>query len=46
MCSRERKPAKFLIDHTGEIAGRFRPRMEPEAAVLAEAAIESALPAA
>ncbi|GGU62116.1 hypothetical protein GCM10010211_28930 [Streptomyces albospinus] len=41
----EKKPEKFLIDHTGEIAGRFRPRTEPEADDL-PAAIESALPAA
>ncbi|MYT33947.1 MULTISPECIES: glutathione peroxidase [unclassified Streptomyces] len=35
---------KFLIDHTGAVAGRFRPRTEPEAAELV-AAIEAALPA-
>ncbi|WP_043263262.1 glutathione peroxidase [Streptomyces sp. CT34] len=36
---------KFLIDHTGKITGRFRPRTEPEADELV-AAIEAALPAA
>ncbi|MFI1205497.1 glutathione peroxidase [Streptomyces sp. BHT-5-2] len=35
---------KFLIDHTGTVAARFRPRTEPEAAELV-AAIEAALPA-
>ncbi|UJB40746.1 glutathione peroxidase [Streptomyces sp. A1-5] len=35
---------KFLIDHTGAVAGRFRPRTEPEAAELITA-IEAALPA-
>ncbi|GGX49462.1 hypothetical protein GCM10010341_83930 [Streptomyces noursei] len=40
----EGKPEKFLIDHTGAVAGRFRPRTEPEATELV-AAIEAALPA-
>ncbi|MEV0373012.1 glutathione peroxidase [Streptomyces sp. NPDC050636] len=35
---------KFLIDHKGEVVGRFRPRTEPEADELV-AAIEAALPA-
>ncbi|MGW5121852.1 glutathione peroxidase [Streptomyces noursei] len=35
---------KFLIDASGAVAGRFRPRTEPEAAELV-AAIEAALPA-
>ncbi|MFI9051903.1 glutathione peroxidase [Streptomyces sp. NPDC053427] len=35
---------KFLIDHQGEVVGRFRPRTEPEADELV-AAIEAALPA-
>ncbi|MFJ5678861.1 glutathione peroxidase [Streptomyces sp. NPDC093097] len=35
---------KFVIDHTGAITGRFRPRTEPEAEDLV-AAIEAALPA-
>ncbi|MFK0294516.1 glutathione peroxidase [Streptomyces sp. NPDC090442] len=35
---------KFVIDHTGAIAGRFRPRTEPEADELVEA-IKAALPA-
>ncbi|MEU7635201.1 glutathione peroxidase [Streptomyces sp. NPDC059152] len=35
---------KFLIDPSGTVAGRFRPRTEPEAAELV-AAIEAALPA-
>ncbi|WP_275465854.1 glutathione peroxidase [Streptomyces noursei] len=35
---------KFVIDASGAVAGRFRPRTEPEAAELV-AAIEAALPA-
>ncbi|MCM2426202.1 glutathione peroxidase [Streptomyces sp. SID13666] len=35
---------KFLIGPDGEVAGRFRPRTEPEAAELVEA-IEAVLPA-
>ncbi|AKA02409.1 glutathione peroxidase [Streptomyces noursei ZPM] len=35
---------KFLIDASGAVAGRFRPRTEPEAVELV-AAIEAALPA-
>ncbi|MFF4955357.1 glutathione peroxidase [Streptomyces chattanoogensis] len=35
---------KFLIDHQGQVVGRFRPRTEPEADELV-AAIEAALPA-
>ncbi|GAA2653932.1 glutathione peroxidase [Streptomyces lunalinharesii] len=35
---------KFLIDPSGAVAGRFRPRTEPEAAELV-AAIEATLPA-
>ncbi|MEW1658579.1 glutathione peroxidase [Streptomyces sp. NPDC057555] len=35
---------KFVIDHTGAITGRFRPRTEPEAEDLVTA-IEAALPA-
>ncbi|MFB7632855.1 glutathione peroxidase [Streptomyces sp. NPDC056149] len=35
---------KFVLDHTGAIAGRFRPRTEPEADELVRA-IEAALPA-
>ncbi|TJZ59333.1 glutathione peroxidase [Streptomyces piniterrae] len=35
---------KFLVDHNGEVVGRFRPRTEPDADELV-AAIEGALPA-
>ncbi|MFJ9413397.1 glutathione peroxidase [Streptomyces sp. NPDC101227] len=35
---------KFLIDHQGQVVGRFRPRTEPDADELV-AAIEAALPA-
>jgi glutathione peroxidase len=34
---------KFVIDSTGEVVGRFRPRTEPDAAEI-RAAIESVLP--
>lgn len=34
---------KFLVDTTGTVVGRFRPRVEPESAELVEA-IESRLP--
>jgi glutathione peroxidase len=35
---------KFLVDHQGEVVGRFRPRTEPEADEVVTA-IEAALPA-